>query len=275
MRPVAEAGEPVDQHRQVGPQGWLAAGEPQAGEPEALDAHPGHPLQLLEAEQVLPGQPPHPLLGHAVGAAEVAPVGHRDAQVADGAPVGVDQRLVHPAQARAGHGQRAAWIRKATSSSQHPRRDAVAVGHQRQAVGHRHGRQGVRGLAALLAHQPAGRLPPAGGAARSVATRTRWSLPSGRRGSPAGASAATTGRHSRSPVKPIRRRMPGRPNSSNDTRHETGLPGSPNTGVPATVPKAKGLAGRMATWNHRKVPPESSSSTPSRGRPRPSTPRRW
>ena len=58
---------------------------------EALDEHPGDPLDLLERQQLAARQPLHALLRHAVGAAEVAAIGDRDAQVTHGAAVGIDQ----------------------------------------------------------------------------------------------------------------------------------------------------------------------------------------
>jgi hypothetical protein len=82
----------LDQHRQVGPHRGLAAGEADAVDAEALDQHPGDALDLLEGEQLVAGQPLHPLLGHAVGAAEVAAVGDRDAQVAVDPPERVEPR---------------------------------------------------------------------------------------------------------------------------------------------------------------------------------------
>ena len=49
------------------------------------------PRDLLVAEDVVAVQPRQALGGHAVLAAEVAAVGDRDADVADVAPVAVDQ----------------------------------------------------------------------------------------------------------------------------------------------------------------------------------------
>ena len=50
------------------------------------------PGDLLEVEDVLPRQPGVVLLRHAVSAAQVAPVGDREAQVPERAPEGVQQR---------------------------------------------------------------------------------------------------------------------------------------------------------------------------------------
>src|SRR5262249_49038208 len=77
----AELGELGHQHRQMGPHGWLAAGQPNGLKAEPLDAHAGHALDLFVREQVFAGLPHHPFLGHAVAAREVAPVSDRDAKV--------------------------------------------------------------------------------------------------------------------------------------------------------------------------------------------------
>ena len=65
-----------------------------AGDPELLDAEAdegrAEPVELLERQQLGLGQELH-VLGHAVDAAEVAAVGHRDAQVGDRARERVDQ----------------------------------------------------------------------------------------------------------------------------------------------------------------------------------------
>ena len=81
----------LHEHRQVGADGRLATGEPQAVDLEALDEDARQPLDLLEREHLAARQPLHALFRHAVGAAEVAAVGDRDAQVANGASEGVDQ----------------------------------------------------------------------------------------------------------------------------------------------------------------------------------------
>ena len=89
----AERGELLDEQRQAGPHGRLAAGE--ADRLDAVAAHhqPGDALDLLERQHLAAGQPLHPLLGHAVRAAEVAAVGDGDPQVADDAPERVDEIL--------------------------------------------------------------------------------------------------------------------------------------------------------------------------------------
>ena len=62
---------------------------------EALHEDPGDVAHLLEREHLTAGQPLHPLLRHAVGAAEVAAIGHGDAQIAMDAPERVDQGHRH------------------------------------------------------------------------------------------------------------------------------------------------------------------------------------
>ena len=75
--------DPPQERHQLGeaaPQQRLAAGEAQLG-----DAHvgerPDQGRQLVEGQEVLARQPGVVLLRHAVGAPEVAPVGHRQPQI--------------------------------------------------------------------------------------------------------------------------------------------------------------------------------------------------
>src|SRR5690606_17273064 len=51
------------------------------------------PVQFLEREEILARQEGH-VLGHAIGAAEVAAIGHRDAQIGDRPPEGVNHRIL-------------------------------------------------------------------------------------------------------------------------------------------------------------------------------------
>ena len=110
-----QRGQLADEHRQVGAHGRLATGEAQAVDLEALDEDPGQPLDLLERQHLAARQPQHALLGHAVGAAEVAAVGDRDAQVADGAPEGIDE--IH---ARSGYRRAASWRRSRRARTPSP-----------------------------------------------------------------------------------------------------------------------------------------------------------
>ena len=79
-----ESGEHRDQIRQVSPDERLAASDPQLSHATRHE-RPGDPFDLLEAQNLVSGQErvvaAEDLLGHAVGAAEVAAVGDRDAEV--------------------------------------------------------------------------------------------------------------------------------------------------------------------------------------------------
>ena len=90
----------LDQYREMCSHGRFTTGEADAGYPVALDEDPGESLDLLERHHLRARQPLHPLLGHAIGAAEVASVGHRDPQIADHPPERVDQ--IGPPLARHG-----------------------------------------------------------------------------------------------------------------------------------------------------------------------------
>ena len=85
----------------------------------------------------------------------------------------------------------------------------------------------------------------------------KWILPSGRRASPASATAATVGRWMTG--CPVIWRSAGRASNSNDTSELTGLPGNPNTGISrapgaaASIPNANGFAGLMAICIQRMV----------------------
>jgi hypothetical protein len=74
----------------VSAQQRLAAGEAHLVDAER-DEHVHQPLDLLEMQDVLARQPGVLRLGHAVAAAEVAPVGDRETQVAQRAGVAVEQ----------------------------------------------------------------------------------------------------------------------------------------------------------------------------------------
>ena len=93
IRPLDRC-ELLDEHGQVRPHGRLTAGEADPSNAVPLHEHAGEPLDLLEGHHLRAGQPLHALLGHAVGTAEVAPIGDRDAQVLDEAPERIDQLLV-------------------------------------------------------------------------------------------------------------------------------------------------------------------------------------
>ncbi len=89
-----ERGQLGDEQRQASTHGRLTSGEPDGVDAVALDEQPRDPLDLLEREHLVTTEPRHALLGHAVGAAEVAAVGDRDPQVTVDAPEPVDERLL-------------------------------------------------------------------------------------------------------------------------------------------------------------------------------------
>ena len=82
-----DRGQRRDEHRQVAPDERLAARDPQLPDAEP-DEDAGQPLDLLERQHELLGQErevaPEDLGRHAVRAAEVAAVGDRDPEVAQG-----------------------------------------------------------------------------------------------------------------------------------------------------------------------------------------------
>ena len=69
----------------------FAAGDAERGDAETL-RHPGQPGDLVERQQLLLRQEGEPFLGHAVDAAQIAAIGHRNAKVVVDPPVAVDQR---------------------------------------------------------------------------------------------------------------------------------------------------------------------------------------
>ncbi len=68
----------------------FAAGKPQLSDP-ACDERAAHPVELFEREQIGLRQEGH-VFRHAIDAAKVATIGHRDAQIGDRPPERVDQR---------------------------------------------------------------------------------------------------------------------------------------------------------------------------------------
>ena len=131
-QPGHQVGEPPAHQR-------LATGEPDGGDPEG-SGHPCHPDDLVEREQGRPGQERHAFLGHAVDAAQVAPVGDRDAQVVVDPSVGVDQWPRQWAWPRArGPGPAAGprW-RQAPTWSPRPGLSDGGVGNQPIGVGEDH-----------------------------------------------------------------------------------------------------------------------------------------
>ena len=75
----------------------LHAGDPQLSDTEA-DESGGERVEFFERQQFALRQEGH-VLRHAIGAAEVAAIGHRDPQVGDSALEGIDQGRVHAGEA--------------------------------------------------------------------------------------------------------------------------------------------------------------------------------
>ena len=202
----------------------------------------GEPLDLLEGEQLLAGQPRHALGRHAVGAPEVAAVGDRDAQVAHRRRT-VDERLEahasptpRPRQATR-HRHVAARRRLRRRRAE---RQRVGQGHRR-AAGGRPGRRRTDVVAAVgaeLATHPgevescrrAGARSGSSATARTGAGRAR------RPGSPSSAQAG-----------------PGEQLEGDHRRHRVAGQAE-HRACPPTSPKASGLAGRMATCIQRMSP---------------------
>ncbi len=83
----------LDEPLEVATEQRLAAGDPKLARPEC-DERPGDARDLLERQQLAPVEEavvaPVDLFRHAVGAAEIAAVGDRDAQVAQRTAEGVE-----------------------------------------------------------------------------------------------------------------------------------------------------------------------------------------
>src|SRR6478672_9128709 len=79
----------LDQSHDIPPYQRLAAGEPELPHP-AADEGGGDPVDLLEGQDLLFRQKGH-VFRHAVNAAEIATVGHRDPQIGDLAAKRIDQ----------------------------------------------------------------------------------------------------------------------------------------------------------------------------------------
>ena len=85
-----DRGEPAHDLDDVAPQQRLAACEPERRDAGG-GSDPRDPLDLVERQDARAGEPFVALLGHAVGAAQRAAVGERDAQIAMDAAVRVDE----------------------------------------------------------------------------------------------------------------------------------------------------------------------------------------
>ena len=96
-----------NQRHDAAPHQRLAAGQAQLA--HALgDERAAQPVEFLQAEQVGLRQERH-VLRHAIDAAEIAAVGHRNAQIGDGAMKRVDQRARAVSRARRDQVWRCRW----------------------------------------------------------------------------------------------------------------------------------------------------------------------
>jgi hypothetical protein len=91
---LAEGPNAADDLRELGSHGRLAAGEFHLTDPETdEDSH--RPLDLLDGQGLLAGQPREALRGHAVGAPEVTPVDDRHPEVGGRPAQPVHQQIRH------------------------------------------------------------------------------------------------------------------------------------------------------------------------------------
>ena len=81
----------------MGTHGRLAAGEAQPVDLESFDEDASETLDFFEGQDLAARQPDHAFFRHAVGAAEIAAIGDRNAQVTNGSSEGIDQ--IHASQA--------------------------------------------------------------------------------------------------------------------------------------------------------------------------------
>ena len=212
---------------EVGPHRRLAAGEADRLDAVALDHQPGEALDLLEREHLAPRQPRHPLVGMQYVQRKLQRSVTEIAQVADDPPERVDEILACRITATPGSARR----RTATSA---PAAMPSPSGDHDERVGEGGGGELVAALGADRAHVERPSSP------NRPMTRTKWTLPSGRRRRSASVTPTTLGRARRR--WPIIRRSAGRASSSKLTSELTGLPGRPNTGtvVRAAVEQAEG-----------------------------------
>ena len=220
-RHLADAGrrdDAPDQRRQAGPHQRLAARDADLADPEAGEqVHQPH--QLVVGEELLAGQPLHPLRRHAVAAAEVAAVGDRESQRAVGPPEAVGEPVHRPESGPAGARPRRGHD-AAGAGSRPPSRGTST----RERFLHRPARQDPDQVAPEVRRRP--------GVARAGRSPRRPSRPPGAppsRGAPAIAASAADARSGVWPmlVRPIlapsmvplaSRRAPPRPRSPSRAR---------------------------------------------------------
>lgn len=93
LRAGGESSHPLHDADQAGAQQRLTAGEADLRDAQGAHGYVDQADDLVVAEQVGLGQPLQTLLGHAVRAAQIAPVGQRDPQVGGHSAVGVDEHV--------------------------------------------------------------------------------------------------------------------------------------------------------------------------------------
>ncbi len=91
LRARPQRRDPGDDLRQTLAQQRFSAGEADLPDAQPLHRDGDHPHQLVVGEQLVGGLPGQALRGHAVRAAQIAPVGQRHAQVRRPASVPIDQ----------------------------------------------------------------------------------------------------------------------------------------------------------------------------------------
>lgn len=82
----------LDQNREICTNRWLAAGEADAIEPEAFDAHARYASEFFIGKEIVSGHPVETFGGHAVSATKIATIGNRDPKVAVNAAKAVNER---------------------------------------------------------------------------------------------------------------------------------------------------------------------------------------
>ncbi len=187
-RSTSSAASFDDEHRQMGPHSGSPPVSRIESMPKCSTATDAMRSISSKVKHLRSRQPLHALLGHAVGAAEVAAIGHRDPQVA-----------VHPAVS-VHELRRSSSPRLRTVEQEHIDDSAGSTpspsGSDGEAVGGGHRRGVVRALAAGRAgdaREPSGRC--------DTTTRAKWTLPSGPRRSAVGRRGADprTVEHRRGP----------------------------------------------------------------------------
>ena len=81
-----------DQYREVRSNGRLSTRQTNSVEPETLHTNSRHPSEFLVGEEIFASHPVEAFGGHAVGAAKIATISHRDTKVTMDAAEPVDER---------------------------------------------------------------------------------------------------------------------------------------------------------------------------------------